>query len=128
MGESLAKILETPSLMEMMDGQTRERLEENDVISNVQQTKEWRQILAENYDKEVTVLRIDPFIDDAEMRNGMELVNGEKSPVFRQVHKIYLSNDGVCFLFEKIITSYFCAHYHDYEVEVTDTLSDFIHI
>ncbi|KAJ8687917.1 hypothetical protein QAD02_023712 [Eretmocerus hayati] len=78
MKESLIRILETPGLMEMIDQQTRELLQENDIISNVQQTKDWRRILEENDDEEVTILPIDPFIDDAEMRNGMGSAAGSQ--------------------------------------------------
>ncbi|KAJ8665797.1 hypothetical protein QAD02_007459 [Eretmocerus hayati] len=75
--ESLKKILETPGLMEMIDEQRYEFYNDNHTISNVQQTEEWQKVLRENPDKE-TVLPIDPFIDDADMGNGMGSAAGSQ--------------------------------------------------
>ncbi|KAJ8664663.1 hypothetical protein QAD02_006325 [Eretmocerus hayati] len=75
--ESLKKILETPGLMEMIDKQRIELYNDNHTISNVQQTEQWKKMLRENPDQE-TVLPIDPFIDDADMRNGMGSAAGSQ--------------------------------------------------
>ncbi|KAJ8664391.1 hypothetical protein QAD02_006053 [Eretmocerus hayati] len=77
MEESVKTILETPGLMEMIDEQSQRLRAEHHTISNVQQTEQWQEVLRESSDKE-TVLPLDIFIDDAEMRNGMGSAAGSQ--------------------------------------------------